>query len=381
MASRRRHGRVLAGWLAAALAAAGLAGAPGDPETGLERAAALLAGGQPAAAAELYARHLDSHPLAVEAHEGLAASLAAQERAREAAARLDEGARRLLAATRYPEAARLAARAVELAPDSAGSHQLLGRARALARSYREAEPALRRAVELGRRDPQTLLYLASTLWENGGLAEAEQLLRGLLERGSAAGPAAAQLGRLLLWQGRAAEAVPVLERALAARPQSTDLLFALARAREGAGELEAALAVYRQVTELAPEVARHRFALGRLLLRLGDRAGGESELEAYRRLYEEEQRLTRERGLERVRIDAALELARQGRWREAAEALRSLPASPDALGALGRVLAAAGEPVAAAEALERALAAQPGRRDLAALLAEQKLLAAEGGGR
>ncbi len=155
-----------------------------------------------------------------------------------------------------------------------------------------------------------------------------------------------------------------------------DLRFALARALAGSGALEAALAEYRRVVELAPDESQPRYGLGRLLARLGDRSGAERELEVYRRLYAEEMRRTREIGLERSRIDAALDLARQGESAEAAAALRRLGDSAEALAALGRVLAAAGDHGAAVAALERALLALPERRDLEALLSEQRIMAA-----
>jgi tetratricopeptide (TPR) repeat protein len=123
-------------------------------------------------------------------------------------AQLVEAGRQHLEAGRHPEAVASLEAAARLAPGSPEVCSMLGRAYLLNHQARPAAASLERAVELGSQDPRTALYLGSAAWELGRLDQAERQFRQALGSGSGAAALIAlqQLGRLLLFQGRAAEA-------------------------------------------------------------------------------------------------------------------------------------------------------------------------------
>lgn len=260
-----------------------------------------------------------------------------------------------------------------------------GRTAVLAREFARGAEALERALELGDTDPRTRLYLGAALWETGELARAEEVYRQAL---AAAGPGRGaflplhQLGRLLLWQGRADEAVAPLERAVRLAPDAADTRLALARALSESGQGGEALAAYRQAVGLAPDSFHAQWGLAQELLRAAREGDDSARTEAaqvlavYRQLYQQDQVRTRETGLQDARLaEAGLALAR-GDVEGATEAARlyaSLGDSPEALAGLARARARLGDHAGAVAALERAVALAPERRDLALMLADQRL--------
>lgn len=351
----------------------------GEPELGsrLAEAAAALERGESAAAEEAYRRLVGSHPGLVEAHDGLARALTAQGRSRKAAAvlfRLGEG---LLEGGDYPAAAGYLERAVALAPGAAAAHGLLGRALLLDQAFEQGGGHLERAVELGDRSLATRLYLASALWENGRTEEAEELLRKLAAESGAFAPRH-QLGRLLLWQGRYAEAVEVLATLAPGRRRGVDVELDLAQALEGAERIDEALAAYRRVVALEPERSPARYRLALLLHRSGQRQAGDREMAAFRRLYREEQERVRREGLARGRLQRGWELLSRGRPGEALDRFSSLPETPATLRGVALAYSALGRHAEAVATLSRAIALAPDRSDLRLLLADERLaLAAE----
>jgi tetratricopeptide (TPR) repeat protein len=87
----------------------------------------------------------------------------------------------------------------------------------------------------------------------------------------------ADLGRRLLGQGRAAEAVPLLERAVAAEPGNADLRYALGRALWLSGSREVALRSYGEAARLAPVAYRLFYAQALQELGRVDEAAGEMQ--------------------------------------------------------------------------------------------------------
>lgn len=346
----------------------------GEPEVGslLAEAAALLERGEAAAAEEAYRRLVVSHPGLVEAHDGLARALTAQERPREAAVvlfRLGEG---LLQSGDYPAAADYLERAVALTPESAAAHGLLGRALLLDQAFEKGARHLERAVELGDRSLATRLYLASARWENGRVREAEELLRSLAVESGAFAPRH-QLGRLLLWQGRYEEAVEILAALAAGQRRGVDVELDLAQALEGAGRIDEAIAAYRRVVALEPERSPARYRLALLLHRSGQRLAGDREMAAFQRLYRQEQERVRREGLAQARLQRGWELLLNGRPGEALERFSTLPETPAALRGAALAYSALGRHAEAVATLAQAIALAPDRSDLRLLLADERL--------
>jgi tetratricopeptide (TPR) repeat protein len=281
--------------------------------------------------------------------------------------------RSLLAGGNSEEAERLAAIAVAERPDSPELLSLLGVARYSNRRYLTAEEPLRRAVELGQQDLQTLFYLGSTLWENGRLAQAETICRTALDRLGPRLPLIHLLGRLYLWQGRFADAVVWLRQAVAMRPGSADLWIDLAGAMDGAEMSVEALECWQRAVDLAPDHYQARYGLAGALRRVGESEPALRELVVYRRLLEEDQERTRLEGLQRAQVEAARDLLRRGEVAAAIERLRALPTTAENLTALAECYTKAGDRDAAIESLERAVALAPEREDIRARLTGARL--------
>jgi tetratricopeptide (TPR) repeat protein len=293
----------------------------------------------------------------------------------ESAAALRDLAERRIASRDFAVAAAAAARAVALEPGSAAAHALLGRALALDRRFQQGVAHLERALALGDPTVATRLYLGAALWEAGDPAAAERVFRDAVEMTGGAVQPLQQLGRLLLWQGRHAEALPLLERAAALAPDAPELQLELARAYQESGRAAEAVAVYRRLVGREPELKQARYALGLLLQRTGDAAGARRELAEYARLLAEEKERTHREGQERARLDLGWRLLREERAAEALAHFRALPAGWEALAGQAAALRATGDHAGAARALEGAVLLAPERAELRQALAEARAAA------
>lgn len=280
---------------------------------------------------------------------------------------------RLLESGQAEAAAAILEPVAGLEPVSPQLQSLLGTAQFLNRKYLVAEESLRRAVELGQRDLRTMFYLTSVLWENGELGQAEEACRQAIADHGPQLPLAHLLGRLLLWQGRYAEATEWLEQAVSSSSGSVDLWLDLAGALEGADRLEEALMALNRAVTLAPEHYQVRYGLARLLTKSGDRQGADLELATYRRLLEEDQQRTLREGRLRAQVDLGYELMRQGEAEAALTHLETLPLTVEVLVARADVWQQVGNRQAARIALEQAVALDPARGDLRARLAAARL--------
>ncbi len=257
---------------------------------------------------------------------------------------------------------------------------LLGRALVLTDHYAEASGHLERSVALGHADVATLLYLGSAQWESQQLEPAVTSLSRAAELATGTSAdflAHHQLGRLLVWMGRPAEAVPPLERAVSLRGDAFDARLDLARALDRSGSLERAVTVYGEAIAMNPGSQYAQWGMAQALLRLGRRDEAQEHLVVYRKLYEENKERTKETILNDARMARARELFEQRKLDEAEEIVTGLPESAETLEALARIRATGGNLDGAVTALERAVALAPDRDDLRRLLAEARLLAQE----
>lgn len=149
------------------------------------------------------------------------------------AAALTLKARLALAAERYDVAITCLLRTVELEPDNATAHFLLGFSRYVENDFKHALPALERARRLQPTDARTHFYLALTYEALGRTDEAiagyEQALK-LEKTGGAAlpetlGDTLVAYARLLFTLGRFAESEKLIDRALLAEAGSRDAQY------------------------------------------------------------------------------------------------------------------------------------------------------------
>lgn len=276
------------------------------------------------------------------------------------------------------QALELANSVLATAPNSAAGHAIAGRAAAQSSRPELAAEHLGKALALGGGDLRLELYLASALWETNRYDEAEAVFRQAWQsaqggrRGLVAGH---QLGRFLLWQGRSAEALAPLERALALDPRAPDVVLDLARALELENDPRA-LAAFSRAVELAPESPRARWGLAQQLVAAGRREEAAVELDVFLQLYQSEQRLVQSEGLARAVLDQAWTLLRQGDAAAAVRAFSGLGEGAEALEGLARAESARGRHPEATAVLERAIRRFPENRTLVQLLERERLAAA-----
>ena len=357
------------------LLAAAVSGQDEAVETALSHGNAALTEERPVDAERAYREVLLLQPFLLDAHRGLARSLAAQGRGGEAAQGLGAVGEGLLRAGRHAAAAEVLTEVTSWAPQSSHWHALLGRALALAQDPARAAHALRRAVDLGEGSVTTRLYLASALWDAGEVDAAEALYRALVDETSAFLPIW-QLGRLLRWRGDMEGAVVMLRRARRMRPQAADVTVELAAALGGTPE---ALAAWRRAVASAPDDRGARYGLARSLARAGEHEAAREEMAIYQRLYAEEQERTRREGLLRARLDRGWELLERGELAASrdhfSDLLEESGEGAETFAGLAQAHAALGAHGEAVRILERAVRLAPEREDLRRLLEAERTAA------
>jgi Tfp pilus assembly protein PilF len=274
-------------------------------------------------------------------------------------------AERWLEAGDYSQAGRVLRAVAEANPETGRVQGLLGRSAALDRQFRAAQGPLERAVALGERDQSTLLLLGSTLWENGSLGKAEEVLS---EAAAAAGGdpmlARHQLGRLWLWQGRFEEATTALEEVGRSRPDWPGVGLDRARAYQGAGEFEAARREFDLYLAVHPEDAGALYGSAQVLAALGEREAATEQMRRYQDVRDADRRSVLERGHLEAEIDQALDWLRSGQVQQALEQLEGMPETVEVLTARARIHVRLGQRDEAIASLEDALSLDPERRDL-----------------
>jgi tetratricopeptide (TPR) repeat protein len=287
------------------------------------------------------------------------------------------------------EQARLAwQRAIELRPDRAEWHYLLGIAEAGDGRIEPALEALGQALELYPDDPAALIRRGRLFLETGDLDRAGQdFSRALaLDRGLAA--AYSGLGQIAVRQERWADAVDHFERALELQPSANRLHRLLGNALRGLGERERARAQIAQAGEVETSVPDPVLDQ---VLRQSRSPQFYYETALSRadagRLEEAAALLSRARSLDPDNASMVQDhgelLGRLGRYQAARAAFEKLielrPDSVDGHFYLGQLEEVAGRPQAAVEAYEAVLARQPGHRAAREGIAHARLALGDSG--
>jgi tetratricopeptide (TPR) repeat protein len=172
--------------------------------------------------------------------------------------------------------------AVALEPQNAEGWFQLGLVYNRTASFRNAELAFRKAVELDPHDAQAHFWLGWTLvvdpqskqdWA-GAIAESRAALADEPDDADALN----LLGTGLTNLGELAKAVEVLKRATAIKPSSAAAHYNLAVALEKSGQAEEATKEYAAAIAAKSDYIEARTALGKLLLGMGKPADAEQEL-------------------------------------------------------------------------------------------------------
>jgi predicted O-linked N-acetylglucosamine transferase (SPINDLY family) len=261
--------------------------------------------------------------------------------------------RALRAADRHAEAVERYRAAVALAPGWVEAWIGLGMALRPVDAVRARE-ALSHACALDSGNLQARLNLANVLADIGDLAQAEALLRDVVEAEPGSEEALLRLGALLPRCGRDHEAAACLRRALDVNPLSAEAAARLATLEAAAGRLEAAASLAAAAAQLAPRDPGCLALAGDALRVCGHL---DEAIVAYRACLEVDP--------EHVFVlnNLANVLCSAGRLAEAESlarrALALAPGFADGAATLGRAIALGGRPAEAQQVLDAA-AAQPG---------------------
>ena len=164
--------------------------------------------------------------------------------------------------------------AIELAPDHAEPHRILGLLHGAGRRPDAAIEALAAAIRLNPRDERARLALADTLIAGDRLPAAREALQDTLTMYPASGRARYKLGIVLQRQGLYAEASRELTTAAAQKPllglnSVYQTLGALARGQQ---QYDAAIAAFSRRVDLVPNDADAHHELGEMYFRVSRHA-------------------------------------------------------------------------------------------------------------
>lgn len=172
---------------------------------------------------------------------------------------------------RRQDAEQLLTNVVEQQPTNAQALSALAELLAARGAYDEAAKLLERVIAESPAAPQRLA-LAQLRIRQGDLSAAKLQLDAAAAGAPDNPEVVAVRGLLAFAEGRAAEAVPLLQRAEAALPNRLGVSLALARAQLASGQAEAARTNLRRLLTLAPRSLPVRLVLGDAELRLGNSA-------------------------------------------------------------------------------------------------------------
>ena len=194
---------------------------------------------------------------------------------------------------RTREAIQQATEALKADPDNLAAHRLL--ARIYVRTLGDMSPGelqkenLEKASEqfhailkLDPKDTSSALWLARLYRFENRHADAEKVLRGILERDADNGPALEQLSQLLIDEGRSQDAVELLSKS-AGSSSSPEIYDLLGDAYSQGKDYSKAEDAYRKAVEADPDDVGHRHGLAQSLLSQEKYAAA---LEQFRRLSE-----------------------------------------------------------------------------------------------
>ncbi len=189
----------------------------------------------------------------------------------------------------YPDAVHWLTRAVELDATHAGAWYDLGRAHMMLQNFPAAEKALRQSLRWEPRSIKAENNLGVTLEAENRIPEALDTYRTAVawqsDRGDRSEQPLLNYGALLITQQRAAEALPLLQQAVAISPGDARAREQLARAYDQTGSLDAAISEMKQATTLDTTNARFHFELGQMYRRSGNEELSKQELKQSAELY------------------------------------------------------------------------------------------------
>jgi tetratricopeptide (TPR) repeat protein len=189
------------------------------------------------------------------------------------------GLGRVLSAAKPAEALKAFAEAARLDPQNGEPHFRSAVLYEQQKDFASAEREFKQAAALDPHSSEALAGLVNIYTETRRLPEAETALRQFLQLDPQNSNAQVQLGRVLVAEGKTADALPLLEGALKQQRDPVAL-------RELAGlhalnkQYDQAAAEYRELLKAAPNDPDLHYALGTTLMNQKDLAGAQQEFVA-----------------------------------------------------------------------------------------------------
>lgn len=200
-----------------------------------------------------------------------------------AAAALQSG-RAAIKARDLEKAAAAFGRACELAPDEAESCYYSGQTLHMLGRFDEARPAFERALMHASAQAKARVHRAAAL-NFVGLGQPENAeihfqaaVRSDSDQAPGSEDPRVDYGAFLIRQGRTADALPLLEKAVKVKPKSGRAHAELGKALLDAGKAEAAAKSLQRAVALDPSAWATRLILGRAYLQLGRAQEADREL-------------------------------------------------------------------------------------------------------
>lgn len=189
----------------------------------------------------------------------------------------------------YPDAIRWMKQAVAFDPQNEEAWYGLGRCYYTQSNFPGAEQAFLRALALDSKDLKAATNLALTIEMRNRPKEADHAYQHAIALADA-DPKTDEWPYLdyasfLLDQGRAADAVPLLRKAVAINPKCADCHGKLGRALAAESQYKQAVAELEQAVALSPKDPKLHYALGRAYRSAGMEAKAKAELAMTAKLY------------------------------------------------------------------------------------------------
>ena len=240
------------------------------------------------------------------------------------------------------------------------------------RQFERAAGQLEQAQVEGAKTYQVAYLLGNAWWEAGEIDRAVDSFSNAIAINPSAAPAQHGLGRLLLWMGGPADAVPHLEKAAAAAPESAATQLDLGRGYESSNRLPDAERAYRKALSIEPSLSPIHYALGRLLKRMGKDSEAAEVLGTYQQLYDAEQHQRFSESSHQAALDSARQDLRRGDAAAAVAKFGRLGNTADALIGKAQALSRLNRHAEAVQVLERVRLLAPTDQRVEYLLARAR---------
>ena len=172
------------------------------------------------------------------------------------------------------KAAKLALKAIDMAPDFALAHQAMALCLERLGRLSSSLSFYQRAYELDPGNPDLYLNLGMVAWKLDMLDTAEKFLRLHTKMAPTSLAGASNLAGLLRDQQKFADSIEILRAAIYAKPESPDLWNSLGTTLLESGDPEQAVTFYQEALRLNPDYNRGHHNLAFCLDLMGDIEGG-----------------------------------------------------------------------------------------------------------